>query len=281
MPDNVRVGFAKIGNIASAPLIEFLLDERADREDLEVRIISSGAKMSPEHAVEVASKLLELKPAFTVTTSPNASLPGPAKLRELIANGGVPLIVVSDAPTRKIVKDLEDAGFGYIIVLADSMLGARREFLDPVEMSLFNTDLIKVLAVTGVLNILQTELDKVIDSIKKGEKPVLPKIVVDKDAAVAAAGFENPYAKAKAIAAYEIARRVADLTTEGCFILKEWEKYTQVVAAAHEMMLTAAKLAEEAREMEKAGDTVFRSPHHRDGTTLKKHKLIEKPQRLI
>lgn len=273
----VKVGFAKVGNIATAPLIEFLLDERADRNDIDVRVVSSGAKMGVEQAEEVAKKLLEFKPDFVVVTSPNAALPGPTRLRGILAEGGVPVIVVSDAPARKIAEDLQKDGFGYIIVTADSMIGARREFLDPVEMALFNADLIKVLAVTGVFNIIQVELDKVIDAIKNGEKPTLPRIIVDKDKAVEAANFSNPYAKAKAIASFEIARRVADLTVEGCFVVKEWERYTLIVAAAHEMMKVAARLADEARELEKATDSVYRSPHSRDGLILFKRKLIEKP----
>ena len=277
----VKVGFAKVGNIATAPLIEFLLDERADRNDIDVRVVSSGAKMGVEQAEEVAKKLLEFKPDFAVVTSPNATLPGPKRLRELLAEGGIPVIVVSDAPAKKIVKKLQEAGFGYIIVTADAMIGARREFLDPVEMALFNADLIKVLAVTGVFNIVQVELDRVIDAFKNGEKPTLPRIVIDKDKAVEAANFSNPYAKAKAMASFEIARRVADLTVEGCFMVKEWERYTLLVAAAHEMMKTAAKLADEARELEKATDSVYRSPHSRAGLILSKRKLIEKPAKPV
>ncbi|RLI25576.1 F420-dependent methylenetetrahydromethanopterin dehydrogenase [Candidatus Bathyarchaeota archaeon] len=277
----VKVGFAKVGNIATAPLIEFLLDERADRNDIDVRVVSSGAKMGVEQAEEVAKKLLEFKPDFAVVTSPNATLPGPKRLRELLAEGDIPVIVVSDAPAKKIVKKLQEAGFGYIIVTADAMIGARREFLDPVEMALFNADLIKVLAVTGVFNIVQVELDKVIDAFKNGEKPTLPRIVIDKDKAVEAANFSNPYAKAKAMASFEIARRVADLTVEGCFMVKEWERYTLLVAAAHEMMKTAAKLADEARELEKATDNVYRSPHNRAGLILSKRKLIEKPAKPV
>ena len=277
----VKVGFAKVGNIATAPLIEFLLDERADRNDIDVRVVSSGAKMGVEQAEEVAKKLLEFKPDFAVVTSPNATLPGPKRLRELLAEGGIPVIVVSDAPAKKIVKKLQEAGFGYIIVTADAMIGARREFLDPVEMALFNADLIKVLAVTGVFNIVQVELDRVIDAFKNGEKPTLPRIVIDKDKAVEAANFSNPYAKAKAMASFEIARRVADLTVEGCFMVKEWERYTLLVAAAHEMMKTAAKLADEARELEKATDNVYRCPHSRAGLILSKRKLIEKPAKPV
>jgi len=275
----IKVGFAKIGNIGSAPLLEFLLDERADREDIEVTVVSSGAKMSPADAERVAQLIVGWAPSFVVTTSPNASLPGPARLREMLVKAGIPVVVVSDAPARKITKELEDAGFGYVIVLADAMIGARREFLDPVEMSLFNADLFKVLATTGVFNVLQVELDKLVDAFKRGEKPALPRFVVDKESSVAAAQFTNPYAKVKAMAAYETARRVADLTTEGCFVVKEWERYTSIVASAHEMMRAAARLADEARELEKAGDTVYRAPHHRDGAMLQKRKLIEKPQR--
>ncbi len=275
----IRIGFAKIGNIGSAPMLEFLLDERADRGDIEVTVASSGAKMNPTDAERVARLISGCAPNFVVTTSPNASLPGPTRLREIIVKAGIPLIVVSDAPARKITKELEEAGVGYVIVLADAMIGARREFLDPVEMSLFNADLFKVLATTGVFNILEVELDRLIDAFKKGERPALPRLVVDKESSAAAARFTNPYAKAKAMAAYETARRVADLTTEGCFVIKEWERYTPIVASGHEMMRAAARLADEARELEKAGDTVYRAPHHRDGSLLSKSRLIEKPQK--
>lgn len=279
MKEIVRVGFGKLGCIASAPLIEFLLDERADREDLTVRVVSSGAKMSESDAEEVAKALIEFKPDFAVAVSPNAALPGPRKLRRLLKEAGIPTIIVSDAPSRKAVKEFEEEGFGYIIVLGDSMIGARREFLDPVEMALFNSDLIRVLAATGAFRVIQTELDKVIDAFKKGETPKLPKAIVDKNVAVEAGGFTNPYAKAKALAAYEAAAKVADLTIEGCFKLKEWTEYTLLVSAAHELMSYAAKQASEAREIEKSSDTVYRTPHNRRGEILSKKRLIEKPSR--
>ncbi|MEM2211373.1 MAG: F420-dependent methylenetetrahydromethanopterin dehydrogenase [Nitrososphaerales archaeon] len=275
----IKVGFVKVGNIGSAPLIEFLLDERAEREDIDVRVISAGAKLGVEQAIEVTQKILEFKPNLIITVSPNASLPGPTKIRELVKNAGIPLIVVSDSPAKAAVKQIEEMGQGYIIVEADSMIGARREFLDPVEMAIFNADIIKVLAITGAFNILYKEIDKVIDSIKKGEAITLPKIIIDKVKAVNAANFNNPYAYAKALAAYEIARRVADLTVEGCFKVKEVEKYIPLVAAAHEMLREAARLADEAREIEKFGDTLVRMPHYDDGTILSKVKLMEKPKK--
>jgi methylenetetrahydromethanopterin dehydrogenase len=275
----VRIGFGKIGNIGSAPLLEFLLDERAERKDIEVRVFSSGAKMGVEQAVDVAQRLSEFKPDLAVVTSPNAALPGPTKLRETLIGSGIPTIVISDAPAKKTMQDIEKSGAGFLIVEADSMIGARREFLDPSEMALFNADLFKVLTVTGVLNVLWQEIDKVIQSIQKGATPVLPRIVVNKEKAIESSGLNNPYAKAKAVAAHEIARRVADLTVEGCFVMKEWERYTQLVAAAHEMMREAARLADEAREIDKEEDVVLRTPHNSEGSVLQKRKLLEKPSK--
>ncbi|MEM3737674.1 MAG: F420-dependent methylenetetrahydromethanopterin dehydrogenase [Candidatus Bathyarchaeia archaeon] len=275
----VRVGLVKIGNIGSSPLLEALLDERADREDINVRVVSTGAKLDPAQAEEATQKLLEFKPDLLIAASPNATLPGPAKIREIAAKAGVPTIVISDSPSKKAMKQLAEGGFGYIIVEADAMIGARREFLDPVEMVLFNTDIMKVLAVTGVFRLLHREIDSVVESLKRGEKPALPQLVVDKEKAAAAAGFQNPYAQAKALAAYEISRRVADLDVEGCFVVQERERYIPIVAAAHEMMRLAARLADEAREIEKNQDTLLRTPHYKDGTLLLKRKLWEKPQR--
>jgi methylenetetrahydromethanopterin dehydrogenase len=274
-----KVCILKLGCIGSAPLLEYLLDERADRGDIEIRVISTGAKMYDEkYGLELAEKGLKEDCDIYIVVSPNATTPGPTKARETLREKGKHVIVVSDAPTSKIVKDLDAKGFGYIIVLADSMIGARREFLDPIEMALFNSDLIRVLAVTGVYRLLQLEIDNVINQIKKGAESIqLPKIVVDKETIVKYAEFRNPYAKVKAMAAYEMARHVADLTIEGCFRIKEAERYIPIVAAAHEMMRYAALLADEAREIEKYGDTVVRTPHSVRGEVLYKEKIMEKP----
>ncbi|MEM1659091.1 MAG: F420-dependent methylenetetrahydromethanopterin dehydrogenase [Candidatus Jordarchaeales archaeon] len=273
----VKVCVLKAGNIGSAPLLELLLDERADRNDIDVRVISSGAKLNPEQAEEIAEKVFEFKPDLVIVVSPNAALPGPSKIREVMAKAGVPTIVITDAPGKRAKEDIEGKKQGYIIVNADAMIGARREFLDPVEMALFNADVIKVLAITGALSVIYREIDKVIDSIKKGVTPELPRIIVDKEVAVEAAGFSNPYAKAKAMAAYEAASKVADLNVEGCFKVQEPERYIPIIAAAHELMRKAALLADEARELEKSGDTVFRMPHKKSGELVSKRKLLEKP----
>jgi len=279
MSEPIRIGFLKLGNIGAAPLIEFLLDERAERNDISTRTVGSGSKIGPAEAEECAKGLLDLRPQLGIVTSPNAALPGPTRARQLLAEAGVPTIVVSDSPAKKALKQLEEGGFGYLIIEGDPMIGARREFLDPVEMSVFNSDLLKVLSITGALKLVAGELDKAIESLKGGEKPTLPRAVVDKERAVDAAGFSNPHARAKAMAAYDICCRVAAITTEACFIVKEWERYTVLAAAGHEMMRTASRLADEAREIEKGGDAVLRTPHYDDGTALQKRELLEKPRR--
>lgn len=275
----VKIGIVKAGCIGTLPILEFLLDERADRTDIDVRVVGAGAKLGPEECEEVATNMLDFKPDLAIFISPNAALKGPTKGREILKSAEVPTIVISDGPTKKIADDLKAAGFGYIIIDVDAMIGARREFLDPIEMSLFNADIIKVLSVTGVFNIVFEEIDRVIQALKDGKTPTLPTIKTNKERAAAASGLTNPYARSKAMAAYEVSRRVADVTVQGCFMVKERERYIPLVAAGHEMMRYAARLLDEAREIEKGADTLARRPHHPDGTILKKEKLMEKPKR--
>jgi methylenetetrahydromethanopterin dehydrogenase len=139
---------------------------------------------------------------------------------------------------------------------------------------------IKVLATTGAFNLVVEALEKTITSLKAGGKPELPKIVIDGASAIEAAGYQNPYAKAKAMAAYEMASRVSKLTTEACFRLQDSQIYVPLVAAAHEMMRVVAKLADEARELEKGGNTVLRKPHFKDGALGTKRRLAEKPKKI-
>jgi methylenetetrahydromethanopterin dehydrogenase len=42
------------------------------------------------------------------------------------------------------------------------------------------------------------------------------------------------------------------------------------------MMRVAATLCDEARELEKAGDSIFRQPHKKDGVLVNKKKLVAK-----
>ena len=49
----VKVGIIKCGNIGTSPLVDLILDERADRKDIDVRVLGSGAKMGVEQVEEV------------------------------------------------------------------------------------------------------------------------------------------------------------------------------------------------------------------------------------
>ena len=272
----LKVGFVKLGNIGTSRIVDLLLDERADREDIDVRVLGTGAKMTPEVAADTA-RLLEWEPDMVVVISPNAALPGPKRAREMVKERGKPCIVISDGPAKKAVNELKENGFGYLIIPGDPMIGARREFLDPVEMSIFNSDVLSVLSVTGVMRLVQEEIDSVIEALKAGKEAKLPQMIVTAEEAVERAKFSNPYAKAKAIAAYNMLERVAEMDARGCFVMKDPADYIPMVAAAHELLREASKLAFEAREMEKQADRLVREPHARSGELRSKEKLLEKP----
>ncbi len=272
----VKVTFLKIGYIGTTNLIDALLDERASRKGISVRVVSSGCKMDDEEAVDAAKIAASVPSDLYVVVSPNAGLSGPTKAREVLKETGKPIIVVSDEPSRKAARKLPDEGIGYIVLYGDPMIGAKRDFLDPVEMAIFNSDVLRVLAVTGVFRLLHTELDRVIKQIADGEDPELPQIVVNKEKALEHSGLENPYARAKAMASFEAARRVAALDTEGCFRTEGKENYIPIITAAHELMRQAALMADEAREIEKANDSVKRVVHFRSGELRSKTKLFSK-----
>lgn len=271
----VRITFLKVGYLGVTTLIDALLDERASRRDISVRVVSSGCKMDEDEASDAAGLASAIPTDLYILVSPNAELPGPSAARRILLATGKPIILISDEPSRRIAKQLIDEGVGYILVYADSMIGARMEFLDPVEMALYNSDVIRVLAVTGVLRLIHTEIDRVVGQLRRGERPDLPRILVDKDVALSHSGLANPYAYAKAMASFEAARRVASLSTEGCYRVEERERYIPIVAAAHELMRMAARLADEAREIEKANDSVSRVVHLRSGALRGKVKLLE------
>lgn len=277
MKEKIRIGLAKLGNIGTSMMLDLMLDERAEREDIEFRVVSSGPKMGEEDCKEVVEKLLELEPELIVIASPNPTTPGPSTAREVVLELDVPCIVVGDAPGTQIADELEEQGFGYIFVLADAMIGARREFLDPTEMAIFNSDLIKTLSATGAFRAAVTEVEKTISKIKSGDS-YLPRIIVDTNTAVEAGGYENPYAKLKARAAFEIASKVAEVSVEGCFKVHDPEKYIPIVGTGHEMMRTAAQLSDEARELEKSENTVLRNPHADNGETLEKRRFMDTPE---
>lgn len=76
-----------------------------------------------------------------------------------------------------------------------------------------------------------------------------------------------------------MSRQVAKINSEVCFKIMDWNVYIPLVATGHELMRVAAKMADEAREIEKTGDTVLREPHFKGGSRGRKRALIEKPKR--
>ena len=287
MTDSVfKLTVAKFGCIGAAPLLDLIVDERADREDLEVRGFTSGAKLDPDSCNIIVDQIKDYAPDLVLIVTPNAALPGASAAREALAEVKLATITISDGPSKKAFIGKDDDGKklikvldgqGFIILPSDPMIGARREFLDPTEMSIFNGDVIKVLAATGVTRYIQLAIDKVVSDIKQGNAPEMPTLVADAETVVSQAGFSNPYAAAKAIAALSIAETVAKLTTKGCFMVKDAEKYIPLVTAGHEVLRAAVMLADEAREIEKSMDTVNRTPHSSNGETRQKNKLADKP----
>jgi len=273
----VKIGVFKCGNIGTAPLLELLFDELAERKDIKVRVVTTGSKMNVEDVEEALPKIFEFNPHLIVSVSPNAAIPGPAKAREILSTKGPPSIVISDAPAKRITGELEKQKLGYIIVLGDPLIGARREFLDPLEMAIFNSNVIKILAATGIFRIIHQEIDRVVVALKEEGAVTLPKLILDTDCIRDNSNFKNPYAKAKAMAAYELAKNVAQINQKACFIEKEREKYVPLVACAHEIIQKAAELAEEAREIEKCIDSLIRKPHSKDGKPLAKTELMLPP----
>jgi methylenetetrahydromethanopterin dehydrogenase len=283
----INIGVIKLGAIASAPLLDLILDERAERDDINVRAFTSGAKMDEDSSKGPADSVIAWAPHLVLVVSPNAALPGPTKVREMLAKAKLPTISISDGPAEKAFykKDEEGKkkldvldGQGFIVIPSDSMIGAKKEFLDPTEMSLFNAEAIKVLSVTGVTRAIQNELDKVVAAFQAGETPEMPKLKLTAEKAVNCGYFKNPYAKVKAIAALTISEAVAEITSRGCFKTKEADDYIPLVAAGPEMMRAAAKLADEIRELEKTENAVLRNPHVSKGKVKTKTALMDKPK---
>lgn len=281
----VRLGIVKLGCIGITPLLEFILDERANRNDLIVSGFTTGAKLDPNQCENAINAAIASKPDLVVLVCPNAKLPGPSRAIQILEESGIYAVTISDSPGRKAFYVKGEYGQneiqipnkqGFIIVPSDAMIGARKEFLDATEMALFNSDILKVLAGTGVLRCIASILDEVIASLRMDREPALPTIVLGSKEALEAAGFRNPYAQAKAMAALRMAESVAEISAKACFQETDSSKYVFLVAAGHEVMRAAAKLIDEAREIEKKNDDILRTPHVSDGTIQSKRKLDEK-----
>jgi len=271
-----KIGFIKLGNIASSMVVDLALDEIAERTDLSAKVITFGPKMTKAEG-EAAAELKSWGPQLVVISSPNAATPGPTLAREHFKD--LPTIVISDGPTKKEARDAMAAeGFGFIILPVDPLIGAKREFLDPAEMALFNADGLKVLSICGGVRLVQEEIDRSIASVAAGGNE-LPHILATPEKCVMRMDFVNPYARAKATAALYMAQTVASIDAQACFRLKDLESIALTAASGHEVMRAAAMLADEARELEKAGDTVSRKPHARSGELLKKVGLLDRPEK--
>jgi methylenetetrahydromethanopterin dehydrogenase len=275
----IKIGIIKMGNLGMSQVITLIQDEMAAREGITVRVFGTGAKMGLTEAMDTES-FKQWNADFVIIISPNATSPGPAAVLESWKN--VPCIVISDGPKKKEARDiLEQQGFGYIILPVDPLIGAKREFLDPVEMVVFNADVMKVLSICGVVRLLQEELDKITEQLssEESEKELeLPHIFAKPEKCIQHAGFSNPYAKAKALAALHIVEKVTQVNYPVCFTLKDLDQICLTASAGHEIMGAAAYLATQAREIEKSNDTVFRQSHAKSGILLTKTKLYEKPK---
>ncbi|MHA1771914.1 MAG: F420-dependent methylenetetrahydromethanopterin dehydrogenase [Candidatus Thorarchaeota archaeon] len=282
--ERIKIGVIKLGCIGAVPFADLMLDEHAERNDIETRAFSSGSKMNPEICMETLRFLLEYEPDLAVVVSPNASLPGPTKVREQLHASGIPTLNVSDGPAEKAFFSKNEAGKkvpsvldgqGFVILPMDPMIGARREFLDPSEMVLFNANLLQVFAATGITRLLTSIIDDIITSLRANTPPDLPTLKVSPEDVIAQGGFSNPYAAAKAYAAIKILEAIAKVTTTASFKVKKKKRYIPMVTAGHEMLRAAAILADEAREIEKSNDSLLRTPHDPTGQSLRKRGLLD------
>ncbi len=278
--NRVKTGIFKCGNIGTSPLFELLLDELGDRKDISVRTLTTGSKMDVGEVKSAFKRIFEFNPELLVYLSPNVSAPGPSKAREMMSEKDIPCVVISDNPAKRVKDEIEKQGLGYEIVSGDPLIGARREFLDPIEMAIFNSNIIKVLAITGVYRILHQDIDKLILGLEENANPLpIPQKIINLETIRDNSSFENPYAKAKAMAAYELTEKIAEINQKACFVVEDHKDYIPLAASAHEIAKEAAKLAEEAREIEKHQETLERKPHEDTGKPMIKKRLTVPPTR--
>ena len=100
--------------------------------------------MGADDVEEALPKIFEFNPEVMVIISPNTALPGPCKSTRRRSNAEKSLESSSLILLANAVKgDIEKQGLGYIIITGDPLIGARKEFLDPIEMALFNSNINK------------------------------------------------------------------------------------------------------------------------------------------
>ncbi|MHA1686136.1 MAG: F420-dependent methylenetetrahydromethanopterin dehydrogenase [Candidatus Heimdallarchaeaceae archaeon] len=270
----VRIVFVKIGNITLTTLLDIMLDERASRTDIEVTVFSSSTKLKEQDAERLLSLINKVEKDLIVVISPNANLPGPQKLVSELQDA-VPLIIISDAAKKELRESWKEKGIGYIIAPFDPMIGAKRDFLDPAEMGIFNGQIITIFSVTGVFTFITKELDKVISELKAGNMPKLPSFYLSSTTIIRNYPFANEYSRPKAIACLEMLKQVGKINTTALYSEKDRDKAILLVAAAHEMVDQAASLAKEIRELEKSSNHLVKQPHSKDGALLHKVHFFE------
>ena len=266
----VNITFIKLGNITLTTLVDIMLDERASRTDINCKVISSSTKLKETNAQELIDLLEHIPTDLVVAVSPNANLEGPKFLVEKL-KGKYPLIVISDEADKELRASWKEAGIGYMIAPFDPMIGAKKDFLDPSEMGIFNGHIISAFSACGVFTFITKQLDSVIENLKNSEEPKLPFKLLSSKAIVTDYPFSNGYSASKAMAALEILKQAGKQNVNGMYVEKDRNVSLIKLAAAHEMVRQASLLADEIRELEKGTNHLVKLPHAKDGKWL--HKL--------
>lgn len=231
----------KIGNTSVAQAIDYLFTDIA-----KINIISSGAKLNPKQIKEIIPQAVDSNPDLIILTTPNPEAVGPAFARSELSQLDIPVIIIGDSPLVgvKIQDEMKHQNLGFILVSGDPMIGVRQEFLDASEMCIFNADIVKVLAICGVFKTIRKIIIKYLDHT------ILPQLTLTGNDVIVNAGFTNPYAEAKALAAYTVCESIAYINLEGSYLTDDFERYMDLLSAASELANTAYKLADEAYMIE-------------------------------
>ena len=93
MTDAVRIGVLKIGCLGIGLVTEYIIDERAKREDVEVFVIGTGSKMSMSQCLNAATELEKQRLDVVLIVSPNPGGEGPRSAIEFLGKSSVPAII--------------------------------------------------------------------------------------------------------------------------------------------------------------------------------------------
>ena len=89
--------------------------------------------------------------------------------------------------------------------------------------------------------------------------------------------YTNPFALSKAIGAATLTTNISAITTKACFVIKDREEYLRLIESAHQTLVYAVKMAEDARNLQKATNELYKAPHSKDGKIVKKTNFYDKP----